>query len=122
MINPPHLPQSQGTGGIRRDPGSRESPGAGQREDLSGLKPWPVLVALLSPEPCSAPVQTQPTPSPGSCTPPAAQAPPSYLFLYKSNFRASRSLVRSLLCCEHRKARSGVAARGRVQQADYQQP
>lgn len=37
--------------------------------------------------------------------------PPSYLFLYNSSLRASRSLVNSLLYCEHRKARSGEGRR-----------
>lgn len=49
---------------------------------------------------------------------PAPSPQPSYLFLYNSSFRASRSLVKSLLCCEHRKARSDTS-RGEVRRADY---
>lgn len=77
---------------------------AGQR-DLSGL----------------AGVLTGTTPSPWLLHPscfPAPSPQPSYLFLYNSSFRASRSLVKSLLCCKHRKARSDTS-RGEVRQADY---
>lgn len=42
---------------------------------------------------------------------------PSYLFLYNSSLRASRSLVKSLLYCKYRKARSGLG-RQKMQLAD----
>lgn len=82
---------------------------AGQREDRSSLRPRPVLIAQLGPEPGSASVLTH-MPPPPTHVPvplPLPSPQPSYLFLYNSSLRASRSLVKSLLCCKHRKARSG---------------